>query len=123
MPGLRASICQTLVLQALIVLGTSAVYAVTSGQLEMFSAAYGGGCALILGLLLGLSTDRLARQTQQRKAVQSPAILAMGVVPRLLLTVLLFWFGLWQLQLVPVPMVVGFSLVYFGYLISFYKLK
>ncbi len=119
---LRTNIHKTLVLQAFIVVITAVVFALVAGQQSAFSAAYGGGCALVLGLLLGFSVYKLA-QGQESSTAQSSALLALGVVPRLLLTAALFWFGLWQLKLAPEPMIVGFILAYLGYLITFYKLK
>ena len=113
---------RTLLTQGLIVLMTTAGFAIMQNFSAALAALFGGSSAVVLAAFLAMKVHQLERQFRENKS-RAAAIVMLGFMPRLVLVLGLFWVGLGWLKLLPVPMIVGFTLTYFGYLLNFYKLK
>ncbi len=75
-----------------------------------------------MSALLAFKIKHLNRRLKQKKVVSVGTIM-LGFAPRLLLVLIFFWLGISVFSLAPLPMVVTFALVHFGYLFNSLKLK
>ncbi len=100
---------------AFFVLALVGAYVVV-GPAGAIAAAYGGGAALLLALVLAWQVLRLnSRLVASAPLPACVALLIAGFAVRLVLVVSLLGFGLGHLELQPLPLLVAFALVYLGY--------
>ena len=97
-------------------------FALLQDLLAAVSSAFGAVAAIVMSALLAFKIKRLDRRLKQNKAVSVGTVM-LGFAPWLLLILIIFLVGIQVFRLSPLPMVVAFALVHFGYLFNSIKLK
>ena len=116
--GFRTVLMHQVLIAAVVVVG----FALLQDLLAAVSSAFGAVAAIVMSALLAFKIKCLDRRLKQNKAVSVGTVM-LGFAPRLLLILIIFLVGIQVFRLSPLPMVVAFALVHFGYLFNSIKLK
>ena len=98
------------------------VFQLTQGYWQALSAFYGLFVTVAISTLLSRGVQRA-----ERAAIENPkssmGILYFGAVQRFVMAAFLFIIGLGLIKFAPLPVVVGFGITQFAYILNFVKLK
>ncbi|NIR61482.1 MAG: ATP synthase subunit I [Gammaproteobacteria bacterium] len=114
---MRDGIRSVLLTQAVLVVVVAAVYLFLGTERAALSALYGGGVAVANALLLAQRLQR-AGEAARQDAGRGTAMLYLGAVQRLVVTLVGLGVGMGFLGLDPLPMVIAFALAHAGYLLA-----
>lgn len=113
-PNLNRGIHRVVLTQAALTLGVAALFWALHGGFDAAAALYGGAVAIGLAAWLGWQIGRV----NQRNAGSAQLGLYMGAGVRLLAVLILLALGLGGLKLAALPLLVGFAIAQFGYLVQ-----
>jgi len=86
----------------------AAAFFMGKGQVEAYSAFYGGMISAVIALLLGRGVAR-ASETARHDHKKSMLILYIGAVQRFVIVLVLFGVGMKALKLSFIPLIIGFA--------------
>ena len=105
---------KVLIWQFIITLAIGGIIYVWLGAEHAQAAIFGGFSATVLSILLKAMVKILGNQLANNKQVNK-GILMLLFIPRLILVIAFFSYGIGILHLDPIPMVATFALVYLVY--------
>ena len=111
-----------LINQIVVGLIVAAVFVILQGHWQALSALYGVFVTIAISTLLSRGVQRA-----ERAAIENPkasmGILYFGAVQRFVMAAVLFIIGLGLIEFEPLPVVVGFGVTQFAYVLNFVNLK
>lgn len=107
--ALQRDVRKVLLIQALLLLATAAIFMVAKGWFHAISALYGGVTAALITWWLGRQV-RLAGNQLETDATRGSITLYGGVLKRYIVAAVLLAAGMGLIRLEPLPVVVGFAI-------------
>ena len=105
---------KVLIWQFIMTLAISSILYAWLGTEPAQAALFGGFTAVMLSILLKVMVESFNNQLANKKNVHK-SILMLLFIPRLLIVISFFGYGIGMLHLDPIPMVTTFALVYLVY--------
>ena len=105
---------KVLIWQFIITIAIGGILYASFGSETALAALFGGASAAVMSILLKAMVESMSSQLARAQRVNK-GIWMLLFIPRLILVVAFFSYGIGLLRLEPLPMVVTFSVVYLVY--------